>query len=50
VRHNGVVVQDKVEVPKNTAGGQEGPTLGPIQLMNHGDPVRFKNVWVVEKL
>ena len=50
VRHNGVLIQDKVEVPKGTAGGQEGPTLGPIQLMNHGDPVRFRNVWVVEKL
>lgn len=50
VRHNGVVVQDKVEIPKTTAGGQEGPTLGPIQLMNHGNPIRFKNIWVVEKL
>lgn len=49
VRHNGVKIHDQVEIPHNTAGGQEGPTLGPIQLMNHGDPVRFRNVWVVEK-
>jgi hypothetical protein len=49
VRHNGILIHDRVEVPKNTAGGQEGPTLGPIQVMNHGNPVRFRNIWVVEK-
>ncbi len=51
VRHNGVLIHDHVEVPKATtaAGRPEGPERGPIQLQNHGNPVFFKNIWVVEK-
>jgi hypothetical protein len=49
VKHNGVVVHDKVEIPKTTAGGQEGPTAGPIQFMNHGNPLRARNIWLVKK-
>lgn len=49
VYHNGVLIHDKVEIPRGTAGGQEGPALGPIQCMNHGNPVRYRNIWVVEK-
>jgi hypothetical protein len=50
VRHNGVVVQDNVEVPKPTGGGQkETAAPGPIQLQGHGNPVFYRNVWVVEK-
>ncbi len=45
VRLNGVLVHDDVEVPKPTAGGQEGPT-GPIVLQDHGNPVEFRNIWV----
>jgi hypothetical protein len=51
VRHNGVLIHDHVEVPKATpaAGLPEGPEPGPIQLQNHGNPVVFRNIWVVEK-
>ncbi len=51
VRHNGVLIHDRVEVPKATAsaGHPEGPEPGPIQLQNHGNPVFFRNIWVVEK-
>ncbi len=51
VRLNGVLVQDKVEVPRATAaaGLKEGPEPGPIQLQNHGNPVFFRNIWLVEK-
>ncbi|VTU00105.1 Putative large multi-functional protein OS=Blastopirellula marina DSM 3645 GN=DSM3645_20562 PE=4 SV=1: DUF1080 [Gemmataceae bacterium] len=46
--HNGVVVQDNVEFPKECPGGQkEAPTPGPFQFQNHGDPVVYRNVWVV---
>lgn len=50
VRLNGVLVQDHVDVPAPTPGGQkETPEPGPIQLQGHGNPVFFRNVWVVEK-
>jgi hypothetical protein len=50
VRHNGVVVQDNVEFTKGpTPGGQkEADTPGVFQFQNHGNPVVFRNVWVVE--
>jgi len=51
VRHNGVLIHQDVEVPHATTAApvREGPEPGPIYLQNHGNPVRFRNVWVVEK-
>jgi hypothetical protein len=51
VKHNGVLIHDHVEVPHaTTAAGQgEGPARGPIQLQNHGNPVAYRNIWVLEK-
>jgi hypothetical protein len=51
VRHNGVLVQDNVEIDKETtsAGMKDGPGPGPIQLQNHGNPVAYRNIWIVEK-
>jgi hypothetical protein len=50
VRHNGVVVHDDVEVPGATRAAPvaEGPEPGPIHLQDHGNPLRFRNIWVVE--
>lgn len=49
VYHNGVVVQNGLEVPNKTgAGAPEGPSARPTKLQDHGDPVRFRNVWLVE--
>lgn len=48
--HNGVLVQDNVEVPKPTRAAMFGdikPT-GPIMLQDHGNPVRYRNIWVRE--
>jgi hypothetical protein len=51
VRHNGVLIHDNVEVPKETRAAPvaEGPQPGPIYIQDHGNPVRFKNIWLVEK-
>lgn len=47
---NGIKVQDNVELPNKTGAGQaEEPVLLPSKLQNHGDPVRFRNVWVVDR-
>ncbi len=51
VRHNGVVVQQDTEVPNPTTAapaGKEQPT-GPLHLQQHGNPVRYRNVWVLPK-
>ena len=49
ILHNGVKIHDGVEFPKECPGGQkETAEPGPFQFQNHGDPVVFRNVWVVE--
>jgi hypothetical protein len=51
VQHNGVLIHKDVELPHATTAASlaEGPDPGPIYLQDHGNPVRFRNVWVVEK-
>ena len=51
VRHNGVVIHKNVAVPKTTTAAPlaEGPTPGPLYLQDHGNPVRFRNIWLVKK-
>ncbi len=48
---NGVKIHDNVEIPRPTGGQDttEKNTPGPLHLQNHGDPVFFRNIWVVEK-
>ena len=51
VKHNGVVIHENAELPKATTAApvKEGPEPGPVYLQDHGNPVRFRNIWVVEK-
>ncbi|MBL67494.1 MAG: hypothetical protein CMO74_09300 [Verrucomicrobiales bacterium] len=51
VRLNGVVIHDNVEIPGKTGGSRGGAegTPGPIKLQGHGNPLQFRNVWIVEK-
>ncbi|NQU21481.1 MAG: DUF1080 domain-containing protein [Candidatus Nealsonbacteria bacterium] len=47
---NGVKVQSDVELPNKTGAGKpEEPTLLPIRLQNHGNPVRFRNIWLIDR-
>ena len=49
VAHNGVVIHDKVKLPKKTtaAPNNEGPEPGFVYLQNHGNEVRYRNIWAV---
>ncbi len=50
VRHNGIVIMDDLELPHGTPGRlPEGPNPAPLFLQGHGNPVAFKNIWVIEK-
>ena len=51
VRHNGVVIHENQELPGPTAAAprKEDATPGPVYLQNHGNPVRYRNIWVVRK-
>jgi hypothetical protein len=49
VKHNGVTIHDDFELPNLTPGGAPYPGKGPLQLQAHGNPVTYRNIWVVEK-
>lgn len=53
VLHNGVVIQNHTEIEGTTAWHEPPkytahPDKLPIQLQFHGNPVRFRNIWVRE--
>ena len=52
VYHNGVKIHDNVPLPgdRNTTAAPVavGPEPGPVHLQDHGNPVRYRNIWVVE--
>jgi hypothetical protein len=52
VQLNGVVVQDNVELPKTTTASpinSISPEPGPIHIQHHGNPVYYRNIWIVKK-
>jgi len=51
VKHNGVTVHADREIDEPTPGGtnKDEAVAGPLFLQNHSNPVRFRNIWVVEK-
>lgn len=51
VRLNGIVIHDNFEIPRKTGGSRKEPegTPGPIKLQGHGNPLQFRNIWIVEK-
>jgi hypothetical protein len=49
--HNGVLVQDNVEIQGPTATGRPYEAHAeklPLALQDHNHPVRFRNIWVRE--
>ncbi len=49
IRHNGVVIHDDLELATTPGGGQRDQKPGALYLQDHGDPVRFRNIWIVKK-
>jgi len=52
VQHNGVTIHDNVEITDVTPSGpivMESAEPGPVFLQNHGNPVRYRNIWVTRK-
>jgi hypothetical protein len=50
LKHNGVTIHDRVELKGPTPGGtKEDASGGPLQLQGHGNPVFYRNIWVVPK-
>jgi hypothetical protein len=50
LHHNGVLIHDNIEISP-TPGGRdlkEEGTSGPLMLQGHGNPLQFRNIWVVE--
>ncbi|TWT38735.1 3-keto-disaccharide hydrolase [Blastopirellula retiformator] len=53
VKHNGVLIHDDVQLPADkttrAAPVAAGKEPGPVYLQNHGNPVRYRNIWVKTK-
>jgi hypothetical protein len=50
IKLNGVAIHSDLELPKATpGGGRSDEKAGGLFLQNHGDPVVYRNIWIVEK-
>ncbi len=49
IKHNGVVIHDKLNLKATPGGGQNEEKPGALYFQDHGNPVHFRNVWIVEK-
>lgn len=50
-RLNGILIHDNFEIPRKTGGSRpdaEG-TPGSIKLQGHGNPLQFRNIWIIKK-
>jgi len=50
IRQNDVTIHENLELKGPTPGGKkEDSSGGPLQLQGHGNPVFYRNIWVVPK-
>ncbi len=50
VVHNGVTIHDNISLPKPTGGALDSDVTKPggIYLQDHGNPVQYRNIWLIE--
>lgn len=51
VMHNGIVIHDNIEINGKTGGSRGEPigTPGPMKFQGHGNPVQYRNIWIIKK-
>lgn len=51
LRHNGVLIHENLEIIGKTGGARKEPigTAGPIRFQGHGNPVQYRNIWIIKK-
>ncbi len=50
VWHNGIAIHRNVAIPNKTGAGKvEEPFPLPIKLQDHSNPVRFRNIWIIDQ-
>jgi hypothetical protein len=50
IKHNGITIHEDLELPHGTPGRHaEGKEPDALFLQNHGDPVVFRNIWLIKK-
>ena len=49
VLQNGIVIQNNVQIQGATGGATDDDAAapGPLRLQDHGNPVKYRNIWVV---
>ena len=49
VLQNGIVIQNNVQIQGATGGAtaDDAAGPGPLRLQDHGNPVKYRNIWVV---
>lgn len=49
VLQNGIVIQNNVQIQGSTGGAtdEDAAAPGPLRLQDHGNPVKYRNIWVV---
>ncbi|MCA9090674.1 MAG: DUF1080 domain-containing protein [Planctomycetaceae bacterium] len=48
--HNGVRIHNSLKLPSKTGAGKpEGPEPLPTKLQDHGNPVVYRNIWLIDR-